>query len=53
MTYPSNFYKVKECPICHSKEIEIQERYDIHKRLDEWKLKCLKCKYELIQDRPF
>jgi len=53
MTYPANFYTVNECPICHSKEIEIQERYDIHKRLDEWTLKCRNCRYELTQDKPF
>lgn len=53
MTYPVNFYTVKECPMCKSKEIEIQERYDIHKRLNEWKLKCRNCRYEMTQDKPF
>ena len=53
MTYPINWYSVRECPVCNSKEIEIRERYDLHKRLDEWTLKCLNCGYELTQDKPF
>lgn len=53
MTYPVNFYKVKECPMCKSMEIEIREIHDIHKRLDGWELKCLNCGYELKQDKPF
>ena len=51
--YQINFYTVKECPICKSKEIEIQEKYDIHKRLEEWTLKCRHCGYEITQDKPF
>ena len=53
MTYPANFYKVRECPMCKGKDIEIQERYDFHKRREEWKLICLICRYELTQDKPF
>ena len=53
MTYSINFYKVKECPMCKSKKIEIQEIHYMHKGLDEWKLKCLNCRYELKQDSPF
>ena len=53
MTYPINWYKIRECPICKSKEIEVQKIYGVHKRSDEWKLRCLNCRYELKQDRPF
>ena len=53
MSYPINFYTVKECPICKSKEIEIRERYDVLKRLDEWTLICKNCGYKLTQDKPF
>ena len=53
MTYPVNFYTVKECPMCNSKEIEIRERFDFHKRLDEWTLICRSCGYEITQDKPF
>ena len=53
MNYPVNFYKVKECPMCQSKDIEIKESYDFLKRLDEWTLVCQNCGYKLTPDRPF
>ena len=53
MTYPINWYSVRECPICKRKKIEIRKEYDIHKRLDKWRLKCRNCGYELTQEKPF
>lgn len=46
-------YKIKECPACHSKEIEIQERYLHAKRTNEYTLKCRNCNYSKSQLAPF
>lgn len=49
----NTIHTVKTCPMCKSKNIEIEEKYVIFTRFNEYNLRCLNCGYTRKQNQPF